>query len=150
MNATFAMIRTRTARRGFTFLEIMLVVMIIGLLAAVVGPRIVGQGQKARMRTTAIAIKSMGTALKQYELDLGTFPSTSDGLAALITRPNGVDDKMWAGPYIEEDSVPKDAWNHPYGYRYPPQEGQFFDLYSIGPDGQEGTEDDITNWTKDK
>jgi general secretion pathway protein G len=141
--------RARSGRRGFTFLEIMLVVMIIGLLAAVVGPRIVGQGDKARQKTTALAINGLSQALRLYEQDTGGFPTTQQGLQALLKRPSDVAEDQWDGPYLESDAIPKDGWSREFKYRCPPEKGTYFDLYSLGLDKVENTADDVTNWVKD-
>jgi general secretion pathway protein G len=150
LERNLARARAAAGRKGFTFLEIMLVVMIIGLLAAVVGPRIVGQGEKARARTTDINIKSLSQALKAYELEIGSFPNTSQGLQALIKRPSDVAEEIWDGPYLEADALPKDGWGREFKYRHPPEHGTNFDLYSAGKDGVDNTADDIVNWSKDK
>jgi general secretion pathway protein G len=92
----------------------------------------------------------MEQALKTYELEMGTFPNTSQGLAALVSKPSDVSDEMWDGPYLDADAVPKDGWGREFKYRYPPENHINFDLFSMGRDGVENTEDDIVNWTKEK
>lgn len=134
---------------GFTFLEIMLVVMIIGLLAAVVGPRVVQQGERARIRTTRLQIDAISSGLKLYALDVGTYPSTQQGLQALLVRPSQVSENVWDGPYIDATSIPVDGWQKPFRYAYPGQHNEKgFDLFSVGPDGVENNADDVTNWVK--
>jgi general secretion pathway protein G len=138
-----------TRKRGFTFLEIMLVVMIIGLLAAVVGPKIVQQGESARKRQTKIQIDAVSNALKQYALDVGGYPTSDQGLKSLIAKPSDVDEELWDGPYIDTPIVPKDGWSKELFYAYPSTHDFVdFDLYSSGPDRVENNEDDITNWVK--
>jgi len=138
-------------RRAFTFLEIMLVVMIIGLLAAVVGPRIVQSGNTARKRTTKIQIDAIGNALKQFALDVGSYPSTQQGLESLISRPTDIDDDIWDGPYIDSPKIPTDGWGQELVYEYPSTHDFVeYDLYSKGLDKVENTEDDITNWVEKK
>jgi len=136
----------RSKERGFTFLEIMLVVVIIGILAAIVGPSITGRTEKAKRAAAAGQITNFETALKNYELDVGEFPSTTQGLKALIEKPPEVPDTAWDGPYLDKNYIPLDPWKRPYVYKSPGEHNKNFDLYSIGKDGQEGTEDDIVNW----
>jgi general secretion pathway protein G len=131
------------SHRGFTFLEIMLVVAIIGILAAIVGPRLVGKTKQAKVNATKIAMNSVKNALNSYEINTGTFPSTSEGLKALLERPSSVAEEDWE-KVIEK--MPRDAWNEEFIYTYPSSHGMDFDLTSKGPDRQEGTADDINNW----
>jgi len=134
-------------QRGFTFLEIMLVVMIIGLLAAIVGPRIVSQGEKARKKTTALQIQAISAGLKMYALDNGSFPNTQQGLQALLVKPSDVDQNVWDGPYIDATQVPRDGWGREFKFVSPGTHGgNGFDLSSVGADGVENTADDVVNW----
>jgi len=135
----------KNKERGFTFLEIMLVVVIIGILAAIVGPNIAGRTEKARRKATAGQIVNFETAVKNYELDVGEFPSTSQGLKALFSKPPEIPDTAWDGPYLDKD-IPLDPWKRAYIYKSPGEHNKNFDIYSLGKDGQEGTEDDIINW----
>jgi len=130
-------------RSGFTLIELMLVVIIIGALSAMVLPRLVGRSEQARMSATRADIKAnIATGLKLYELDNGTFPSTDEGLAALMSAPTSA--VNWNGPYLE--SKPIDSWGREYQYESPgSHRPQDYDLYSLGKDGKEGN-DDITNW----
>jgi general secretion pathway protein G len=142
--------RTRNARAGFTLIEIMVVMMIIGLLMALVGPRFIRQGEKAQVQAARIQIEQLGMALDTFRLDVGRYPSTQEGLAALRQRPFGVD--RWDGPYLKKD-VPKDPWDHPYLYRSPGDAGRPYDLVSLGADGSpsgEGDNRDIASWEGDK
>ncbi len=135
-------------QKGFTLIEIMLVVIIIGTLAAMVMPRLVGQSKKAFIKRSRADIATISTALQRYEMDNGFFPNQQQGLQALMEKPSSSPVPInWDGPYL--DNAPKDPWNNAYHYRNPPQERTHdFDLYSSGPDTKEGTEDDITNWGK--
>jgi len=137
--------RVRTVRSAFTLIELLLVMVIIAILAAVVVPRMSGNTQKAQ-RTKAIAdIAGMKTALGEFEIQNSRFPTTDEGLNALVTNPGNLD--HWEKT-LDTDKVPMDPWNHPYIYRFPGQNGNDYDLLSAGPDGQEGTADDITPGSK--
>jgi len=134
--------RRRSTSKGFTFLEIMFVVVIIGILLALVGPRLVGRAQGARIAAAQAQINNFSNALKQHELDIGSFPKNFDDLEAEES-----DEKGWNGPYM--DSIPEDPWGQAYVYKYPGTNNKKgFDLMSLGPDKQENTEDDIPNWNK--
>lgn len=131
----------RTA--GFTLIEIMLVVVIIGILAGIVIPKFSGQSKKAQINAAQMGITNLGTALKLYELDIGEFPKQ---LGDLITNP-GLGDR-WNGPYIEK-GIPKDPWKNEYVYTFPGQHNPTtYDVKSLGPDGVESA-DDITNWSEE-
>ncbi|MDX1972245.1 MAG: type II secretion system major pseudopilin GspG [Candidatus Sumerlaeia bacterium] len=129
-------------RKAFTFIEIMFVVVIIGVLLAVAVPRLTGQAKEAKIRATELSIKSVTTALQKYELEVGDFPSTSEGLEALLKEPSNA--SGWKGPYV--DDFPTDAWGNKLNYRQPSEHGRDFDLWSNGPDKQEGNDDDVKNW----
>jgi general secretion pathway protein G len=132
-------------RRGFTLLELLVVMVIIGLLAAYVGPKYFSQIGKSEVKTTRAQIVGFDNALQQYRLDVGSFPSTEQGLQALQTRPDGV--AKWDGPYLAK-SVPMDPWGRPYVYVSPGEHGEF-DISSTGRDGRpggDGLDADITNW----
>ncbi len=135
-----------TLKRGFTFMEIMFVVVIIGILLGLVGPKLVGKSKKAKISATEAQIKNFKTSLNTYEMNVGQFPTTSQGLKALIERPSDVDEDDWQGPYMED--IPKDPWKRDYIYKSPGEHSTDFDLASMGPDRQEGTEDDIVSWKK--
>jgi general secretion pathway protein G len=144
------MMRTslRAAEQGFTLLEIMVVVVIIGLLAAIVVPNFVGNIDKAAMSRAKQDIRGIETALNLYRLDNFRYPSTSDGLQALVTNPGEAIAPNWKAQLRK---LPIDPWNHPYQYAYPGQHGEF-DVFSYGADGQEGGEGinaDIGNWDLD-
>jgi general secretion pathway protein G len=134
--------------RGFTLIEIMVVVVIIGLLAAFILPNVFGNVEKAQINKAKADIGALETALTMYKLDNYKFPSTDLGLTALWQRPNDPTVRNWReGGYIKRISA--DPWGNPYQYVYPGQRGQDYDLYSFGADGQEGGEGvnaDIGNW----
>ncbi|MCY3730932.1 MAG: type II secretion system major pseudopilin GspG [Rhodospirillaceae bacterium] len=134
------------AQRGFTLIEIMVVVVIIGLLAAIVAPNLIGNIDRAAVTRARGDIRSIETALNLYRLDNFRYPTTDQGLEALVTNPGAAVAPNWKA-YL--NSVPSDPWNQPYRYQYPGQRGGEFDLFSYGADGQEGGEEvnaDIGNW----
>ncbi len=135
-------------QRGFTLIEIMVVVVIIGLLAAIVAPNLIGNIDKAAVTRTKGDIRSIETALNLYRLDNFRYPTTDQGLQALVTNPGEATARNWK-PYL--NSVPSDPWSNTYQYLYPGQQREF-DVFSYGADGQEGGEDidaDIGNWNLD-
>lgn len=130
---------------GFTLLELLVVMVIIGLLAGYVGPKYFSQIGKSEVKAARAQIDSLGKALDQFRLDTGHFPSAEEGLASLITRP--ANEPKWDGPYLTKN-VPQDPWSHPFIYKFPGEHGEY-DLISLGKDGQPGGEGeaaDITNW----
>jgi len=120
---------------GFTLLELLVVVVIIGLLAAYVGPKYFSQVGKSEQSLAKSQIDSFARALNTYRLDNGAFPTTEEGLAALTTRPAAA--TKWNGPYLER-AVPNDPWGRPYAYRGPAQAADDFDIVSLGKDGRQG------------
>ena len=139
----------RNSGAGFTLIEMMVVMVIIGLLMALVGPRFIRQAEVAKVKAARAQIELLGTALDTFRLDVGRYPSSQEGLAALRQRPFGTD--RWDGPYLKKD-VPKDPWDRPYYYRSPGEGGRPYDLYSLGADGTpggDGDSRDITSWEGD-
>lgn len=141
----------KTGRRknqsGFTLIELMLVIIIIGILVSIVVPRLTGRTQRARIAAAKMTIENVSTALKAFELDLGRFPTAEEGLQALIVRPAALPpEEEWNGPYLEEE--PLDPWKRRLIYKYPGEVSVDFDLVSMGPDGQEGGGDDIANYRR--
>jgi general secretion pathway protein G len=140
--STIKFARRSMAARGFTLIELLLVMMILAILAAVVVPKFTGRTQDAKISAAKADISNLKTALQMYELDCGGFPTSEQGLAALVEAPGGVEG--WKKPYV--DKVPTDPWGHAYIYRSPSTEniaGKDFDLLCCGPDGHEGGGDDI-------
>ncbi len=140
------MTRNRRLEAGFTLIEIMLVVVIIGILMAVVVVKLGGRQEEARVTAAQADIRAYGQALDLYELDNGNYPTTEQGLKALETKPTTPPEpRNWKG-YLK-NPVRNDPWGHPYVYKQPGEHNPTgYDLYSFGPDGVEGTEDDVTNW----
>ncbi|HEU4627028.1 MAG TPA: type II secretion system major pseudopilin GspG [Steroidobacteraceae bacterium] len=137
-----------TRQTGFTLIEIMVVVVIIGLLAAVIVPQVVDKVDQARVAKAKQDIASLETALTMYRLDNSKYPTTDQGLAALVTQPTDPSIRHWRpGGYIKR--ISKDPWGNDYQYVYPGTHGGEYDLYSLGADNQpggEGTDADIGNW----
>lgn len=131
--------------RGFTLLELLVVMVIIGLLAGYVGPKLFGQIGKSQVKVARAQIDGFAKALDQYRIEAGHLPSSAQGLAALIVKP--ADEPKWSGPYLAK-SVPKDPWGNEYLYVSPGEHGDY-DLLSLGRDGRpggDGEDADITNW----
>jgi general secretion pathway protein G len=136
---------SRISQRGFTLLELLVVMVIIGLLAGYVGPRFFSQIGKSEVKAARAQIDALEKALDQFRLDNGRYPTTEEGLKALVERPSTT--SKWSGPYLKK-AVPLDPWERPYIYKSPGEHGEY-DLSSLGKDGQAGgTEEatDITNW----
>jgi general secretion pathway protein G len=130
---------------GFTLIEVLIVMVILGLLASLVGPRMFGKVGASKQKAAQAQISLIGTALDTYRLDIGKYPATDQGLEALRVQPNDV--TKWDGPYLPKD-VPLDPWGNPYQYRSPGEYGDY-DLFSMGADGAmggEGEDEDIVSW----
>jgi general secretion pathway protein G len=127
----------RRRERGFTLLEVMVVVAILGLMAALVGPALLTQFSKAKVHKAELDIKSLSQSLELYKLDVGGFPTTDDGLQALMSKPSDAD--SWGGPYIKGGKMPTDPWKRPYIYHSPStRQGLSYDICSYGEHGQPG------------
>jgi general secretion pathway protein G len=138
----------RHGEQGFTLVEILVVITIIGLIMGLVGPRVLNYLSDARSKAARIQIESFASALDLYFLDTGRYPNSSEGLTALVRRPGNT--LPWTGPYLKGAVVPNDPWGNPYVYRMPGQHGTY-DLISYGSDGNEGgtgAAADITSWER--
>lgn len=132
-------------QRGFTLMELLVVLAILGLLMSLVGPRVLNSLGGAKTKTAGIQIKDLEQSLEMYKLDVGRFPSTEEGLAALVNKPGSA--AGWNGPYLKSD-VPPDPWNREYHYKYPGEKGEL-DIFTYGQDNQaggEGEDADVGNW----
>lgn len=129
----------RKNRSGFTLVEIMAVVIIIGLLAAVAAQNFLGQTEKAKVKTTQATLKVLHEQIMMFKLDTGRFPTEEEGLKALVEQPSDVENWDPSG-YLQTTKVPKDAWNHEFAYQLSPESGKPFVVLSYGADGQEGGE----------
>ena len=137
--------RFEKKEKGFTLIEMLIVMVILGLLAALVGPRMFGKVGKSRQNAAKAQIALFETALDTYRLDTSKYPTTDQGLQALRVKPSGVE--RWDGPYLPKD-VPLDPWGHAYQYRAPGEHGDY-DIISLGADGSEGGEgedEDVVSW----
>ena len=128
--------RAMRRQQGFTLIELLVVIVIIGLLAALVGPRFFGKVGIAKLKAAKAQIEMFGTALDTFRLDVGRYPTTEEGLKALREKPSGAE--RWEGPYLPKE-IPNDPWGRPYVYRSPGDHGDY-DLFSYGLDGVEGGE----------
>jgi general secretion pathway protein G len=136
----------RRSERGYTLVEILVVITIIGLIMALVGPRVLNYLTESKVKTARIQIQSFASALDLFYLDAGRYPTSAEGLAVLVRPTAGI--TAWNGPYLKGGIVPTDPWGKPYAYRSPGEHGAY-DVVSLGSDGQEGgtgTAADITSW----
>jgi general secretion pathway protein G len=131
----------RTHRRGFTLIELLLVLVILAVLAGVALPVYFGQAKEAKVKATKASLSNIKSQLANFEIEFDRFPTTEEGLAALVSNPGTLPN--WNHPFM--DKMPKDGFGQEFQYRFPGN-GQLYDLYSIGPDGQDGTADDISVW----
>lgn len=138
--------KNRRYQQGFSLIELLVVLVILGLLMSVVGPQVMKHVGGAKTDTARMQLEELSSALDMYHLEVGRYPAQNLGLRALIEQPSG--EKRWKGPYLRKSKVPQDPWGNDYVYRYPGKQGAF-DLYSLGADGQpggEGDNADIGNW----
>ena len=126
---------TRQAEQGFTLVEMLVVITIIGLIMGLIGPRVLNYLSESKVKAAKIQLQSFSTALDLFNLDTGRYPSTAEGLAALVRRAPG--SSVWNGPYLRGGAVPSDPWNNPYIYRAPGERGAY-DIVSYGSDGRAG------------
>jgi len=132
--------------RGFTLLELLVVLGIIAMLAGIVGPQVMKHMGESKTKAAKVQIEDLSAALDMYKLDLGSYPSTEQGLQALIESPDSA--KRWNGPYLRKSKMPLDPWQQEYHYAAPGEHGKF-DLFTLGADGKEGGEGedrDIVSW----
>ncbi len=132
--------------RGFTLLELLVVMVIIGLLAGFVAPRYFAQVGKSQVKAARAQIDALEKALDQYRIDMGRYPTTEEGMDALVVAP--INEPNWGGPYLKK-AIPMDPWGHPYGYASPGTHNNDVDLFSYGKDGRPGgtgENADLTNW----
>ena len=134
--------RAEKSEAGWSLIELIVVMVILGMLAAVAGPKIYDNLSKGKDQIAKLQVSELESALMIYSFDTGRFPTTAEGLQALVQNPTGL--TSWEGPYLKK-SVPLDPWQKPYIYKSPGDHGDF-DICSAGADGIEGTDDDICNW----
>jgi general secretion pathway protein G len=125
----------RHGEEGFTLVEMLVVIAIVGLMMGLIGPRVLNYLAESKVKTAKIQMQSFASALDLFNLDAGRYPTTAEGLTALVRRTSGI--AAWNGPYLKGGNVPSDPWNHPYIYRAPGERAAF-DIMSLGSDGQEG------------
>jgi general secretion pathway protein G len=139
--------RLAARRRGFTLMEVMLVLVILVILGSLTVGMFSSQQKQAAIRSTRAQVGLFKSPLDSYHLDMGSYPATDDGLNALSQAPSNASNVAnWAGPYLE-GAIPSDPWGNPYQYQYPgSKNADKYDIWSFGPDGSNGTDDDIGNW----
>lgn len=144
MRVNFKNYTSRSRGAGFTLIELLLVLVILGILAAIVVPKFSGRTEQAKRTAAVSQISTFGTALDAYEVDMGAYPQGKSGLNALLQQPR--EGTGWRGPYMQKE-IPLDPWGNAYIYESPGKHNPSgYDLSSMGPDGRAGTDDDITNW----
>jgi general secretion pathway protein G len=137
-------LQARRAEAGFTLVEMLVVITIIGLIMSLVGPRVLTYLSDSKVKTARIQIQGFSAALDLYYLENGRYPTSSEGLGVLAQKPDGA--TAWNGPYLNGNSVPKDPWGRSYVYKFPGQHGPY-EIVSLGPDGREGDPSIATNVT---
>ncbi len=145
MNTQSILLQKRKRQSGFTLMELLVVLAILGLLMALVGPNVMRQLGGAKTKTAGIQIKDLEQALEMYKLDVGRYPSSQEGLESLVRKPSNA--TGWNGPYLKSD-VPMDPWNREYQYKYPGEHAEV-DIFTFGQDGAQGGEGedaDVGNW----
>jgi general secretion pathway protein G len=143
----FGIIQSKRRERGFSLLELLAVLVILGILAGIFAPKFLGQAESAKRKAAKLEIDQIGQSLDLYKLEIGKYPTTQEGLAALVTAPSGTTN--WNGPYLKKTTVPKDPWGNEYKYVSPGDQNRPYDIVSLGGDGKEGGEGDgkdITSW----
>jgi general secretion pathway protein G len=135
------------SHRGFSLLELLVVLLLLGAFAGIFAPKIFGQAEKAKQKAAKLEIDQIGQGLDLYKLEIGRYPTTQEGLQSLMTAPAGVSN--WNGPYLKRNTVPKDPWSNEYKYVSPGDQSRPYDIISYGSDGKEGGDGDgkdITSW----
>ena len=135
--------------RGFTLMEIMIVMVIIAMLAALVGPRVLGSLGSSKIKATRIQLETLSATVEAFHLDTGRFPTQAEGLQVLVDNPEKAPIKNWRGPYLKKNKVPVDEWGNPFIYEIPSKHKMPFDIYSLGADGKPGgtgDDADLGNW----
>ena len=138
---------SRRRGRGFSLLELLAVLVILGILAGIFAPKFLGQAESAKRKAAKLEIDQIGQSLDLYKLEIGRYPTSQDGLQALVAAPSGT--ANWNGPYLKKTSVPKDPWGNEYKYVSPGDQNRPYDIVSMGGDGKEGGDGDgkdITSW----
>jgi len=144
--------QTTTSRQksgGFTLIEIMIVMVIIAMLAALVGPRVMGALSSAKIKATKIQIETLSATVEAFQLDTGRFPTQAEGLQVLVENPEKAPIKSWRGPYLKKNKVPADEWGNAFIYEIPSRHKMPFDIHSLGADGKPGgtgDDADLGNW----
>lgn len=146
MDSNYQLKKSRRNTAGFTLIELLVVLVILGLLAGLVGPRVIKHLGESKTKTAMLQIDELSSALDLYRLEIGSYPTTEQGLQALVEKPAGVE--QWNGPYLRKTTVRLDPWGQPYKYRSPGEHDNF-DIYTYGADGAEGGEGearDVLGW----
>ncbi|MFG0249766.1 MAG: type II secretion system major pseudopilin GspG [Phycisphaeraceae bacterium JB051] len=139
----------RNFRGGFSLIELLLVLVILATLTAIIAPRFTSRSKQARVTAAKTDISRLELLLDSFEIDTGRLPTSDEGLDALLEEPSNVTN--WQGPYLKKNALPKDPWGNEYVYEYPGKNNtSSYDLSSHGPDGKQGGDDDVTNWSEDK